>query len=242
MLKRLCLLCFAAVLGVSVVQANVQKDPYHVVADTTQELLKVIEEAKDYIEQDEQRFTTEILRIMDEVVDFQSFARGVMGDYGSSSAYRRLKTEAERKAFRERVFRFTDTFREGLINTYAKGLLAFNGNRIEVLPELTIARGGVAEEVSIDDLQPGQLKGMVSVRQYIYGERPKPYEIIYSLSQNKTGAWKLRNVIIEGLNLGKIYQNQFVAAANTENGDIDKVIDNWSVTPQEVIEQQAFTD
>ncbi len=126
-----------------------------------------------------------------------------------------------------------------MINTYSKGLLAFNGNRIEVLPELIISEGGKATEVSFKDIKPGQLQGTVSVKQHIYGERTKPYELIYSLSQNKSGSWKLRNVIIEGLNLGQIYQNQFVAAAKAENGDIDKVIDNWTVTPKEVMEQQA---
>ncbi|MBD2859710.1 ABC transporter substrate-binding protein [Spongiibacter sp. KMU-158] len=242
MFKKWCFVLFSVLLGASLASANVAKGPYQVVADTTQELLQVIEEAKGYIDEDEPRFTREILRIMNEVVDFQSFARGVMGDYGSSTAYRQLQTEEERKAFRDRVFKFTDTFRDGLINTYSKGLLAFNGNRIEVQPELIVTEGGKATEVSFKDAKPEQLKGTVSVRQYIYGERSKPYEIVYSLSQGKGGEWKLRNVIIEGLNLGQIYQNQFLAAAKTEGGDIDKVIENWTVTPQEVMEQQASAE
>jgi len=49
----------------------------------------------------------------------------------------------------------------------------------------------------------------------------------------------LRNVIIEGLNLGLIYQNQFTTAVATYDGDIDKVIDNWTVAPREVMEQAA---
>jgi phospholipid transport system substrate-binding protein len=46
-------------------------------------------------------------------------------------------------------------------------------------------------------------------------------------------------VVIEGLNLGRIYQNQFDAAVKQYNGDIDKVIANWTVAPQAVMEEQA---
>ncbi|MBW2940239.1 MlaC/ttg2D family ABC transporter substrate-binding protein [Zhongshania aquimaris] len=199
------------------------KGPYEVVADTTQELVKVIEDARGYIDTDPQRFTNEVRRIMDEVVDFQSFARGIMGKYGSRGYYESLKTEAERAQFRERVIRFTDSFKDGLINTYSKGLLGFNGNRIEVLP--------LADDVD--------LSGSVGVRQDIYGERAKPYQVVYTLRQGSDGVWKLRNVIIEGLNLGRIYQNQFNAAVKQYNGDIDKVIANWTVAPQEVMEKAA---
>ncbi len=94
MFKRLMLVLCTLFLGMSFASANAAKGPYQVVADTTEELLKVIEEAKGYYKEDEQRFTNEILRIMDEVVYFQSFARGVMGDFGSSTAYRQLQTEA----------------------------------------------------------------------------------------------------------------------------------------------------
>lgn len=199
------------------------KGPYEVVADTTQELVKVIEDARSYIDEEPQRFNEEVRRIMDDVVDFQSFARGIMGKYGSRGYYESLKTEAERAQFRERVIRFTDSFKDGLINTYSKGLLSFNGNRIEVLP--------LADDVD--------LSGSVGVRQDIYGERSKPYQVIYTLRQDSSGAWKLRNVIIEGLNLGRIYQNQFSAAVKQYSGDIDKVIDNWTVAPQEVMEKAA---
>jgi phospholipid transport system substrate-binding protein len=199
------------------------KGPYEVVAETTRGLVKVIEGARSYIDKDPQRFNDEVRRIMDDVVDFQSFARGIMGKYGSRGYYESLKTEAERAQFRERVIRFTGSFKDGLINTYSKGLLGFNGNRIEVLP--------LASDVD--------LSGSVGVRQDIYGDRAKPYSVIYTLRQGSDGNWKLRNVIIEGLNLGRIYQNQFNAAVQQYDGDIDQVINNWTVAPQEVMEKAA---
>ncbi|RNL61617.1 MlaC/ttg2D family ABC transporter substrate-binding protein [Zhongshania marina] len=222
MFKKIAMTVFI-VFGMFSQSFAADKGPYEVVADTTQELVKVIEDARSYIDEEPQRFNEEVRRIMDDVVDFQSFARGIMGKYGSRGYYESLKTEAERAQFRERVIRFTDSFKDGLINTYSKGLLSFNGNRIEVLP--------LADDVD--------LSGSVGVRQDIYGERSKPYQVIYTLRQDSSGAWKLRNVIIEGLNLGRIYQNQFSAAVKQYSGDIDKVIDNWTVAPQEVMEKAA---
>lgn len=222
MFKKIAITVFM-VFGLFSQSFAADKGPHEVVANTTKELVKVIEDARSYIDKDPQRFNDEVRRIMDDVVDFQSFARGIMGKYGSRGYYESLKTEAERAQFRERVIRFTSSFKDGLINTYSKGLLGFNGNRIEVLP--------LASDVD--------LSGSVGVRQDIYGDRAKPYQVIYTLRQGSGGDWKLRNVIIEGLNLGRIYQNQFNAAVQQYNGDIDQVINNWTVAPQEVMEKAA---
>lgn len=223
MLKKIMMaLCVLAMTTTAAAQENAP-GPHEVVAQTTQELMKVIEEARDYVAEDPQRFNNEVRRIMDEVVDFQSFARGVMGKYGSRAYYQSLKTQDERATFRNNVIRFTQNFKDGLINTYAKGLLGFNGNKIEVLPLPADA----------------DLSGSVGVRQHIFGERAEPYEVVYTLRRDSEGKWKLRNVIIEGLNLGMIYQNQFSTAVAAHNGDIDKVIDNWTVAPREVMEKAA---
>lgn len=227
MIKRILLAATMMVLGLSLSAQAEEMDkkpgPYEVVAGTTEELVKEIEAAREYYDEDPERFNQRVREMLDAVVDFQSFARGVMGRYGSRAYYQSLQSEEAKARFRDRVIRFTESFKDGLINTYAKGLLAFNGNRIEVLP--------LAEDAD--------LSGSVGVRQHIYGDRPKPYEVVYTLRKDSNGEWKLRNVIIEGLNLGRIYQNQFNAAVRTHDGDIDKVIDNWTVAPQEVMEQQA---
>ena len=223
MFKQMLLALGLVVFAGAVSAADAQRGPHEVVAGTTQELMKVIEEAREYVAEDPQRFNDEVRRIMDEVVDFQSFARGVMGKYGSRAYYQSLRTKEEREQFRDNVIRFTKNFKDGLINTYAKGLLGFNGNKIEVLPLPADA----------------DLSGSVGVRQHIYGERAEPYEVVYTLRRGRDGNWMLRNVIIEGLNLGLIYQNQFTTAVATYDGDIDQVIDNWTVAPREVMEQAA---
>ena len=37
----------------------------------------------------------------------------------------------------------------------------------------------------------------------------------------------LRNMIIDNINLGELYQKQFAAAMKKHNGDFAKVVDNW---------------
>lgn len=192
-------------------------EPYQIVQHTTEQVLAIVHNAKGYYDQDPGRFNRQIATVMDKVVDFDAFARGVMGPYASVRRYRALQTDAERSEFRARIQRFSDTFKQGLIQTYAKGLLKFEGQRIETLPP---RRG--------DDVD----SGYVSVVQNIYGAAAKPYVVQYSMRRNRDGAWKLRNVIIEGINLGKTYRNQFAEAADRYHGDLDEVVAHWQVEPR----------
>lgn len=192
-----------------------EQDPYKVVQQTTERVIAIINDGKHYYEKDPDRFNAQVQAAMDEAVDFDGFARGVMGPYASAQRYQALKTEEEKAAFRDQVRRFTETFKRGLVETYAKGLLKFNGQRIETLPP-----------------RPGQSSGdSVSVVQNIYGSADKPYVVQYTLRKDRDGGWRVRNVMIEGINLGQTYRNQFAAAAEQNRGDIDKVIATWHVEP-----------
>lgn len=199
---------------------------HQVVENTTDRVMAIITEAQQYFDDDPERFYGEIEKVLDDVVDFDSFARGVMGKYASKRMYMTLSTDAEKQAFVARMRRFSDTFRNGLVRTYAKGLLAFNGNRVEVVPPTEKPVRGES----------------VTVVQHIYGEAEKPYVVHYKLRQDREGHWKLRNVTIEAINLGKVYQSQFASAAKLYDGDIDKVIDNWSVDPTATAEAEGDED
>jgi len=72
------------------------------------------------------------------------------------------------------------------------------------------------------------------VRQLVYSDRAQPYVVYYQMGRDSSGAWKLRNVIIESVNLGEIYRDQFQAAARDEDGDLDRVISNWTTVEVDV--------
>ena len=187
--------------------------PQQIIKNTTDRVTAIIEESKSYYDSDPQRYFTEIGLVLGKVVDFDSFSRGVMGKYASKKEYNKLPTAEQKAAYRARMDRFSKVFRTALIETYGKGLLAFTGNKIEVL----------------DDVQPDPESGSVTVVQHIYSESEQPYVVLYKMRQDQSGDWKLRNVTIEGVNLGKVYQRQFASAVKQYNGDVDQVIDNWVV-------------
>lgn len=192
-------------------------EPYQLVQQTTEQVLAIIRDGKSYYDKDPAKFNRQVETVLNKVVDFDAFARGVMGPYAGQQRYQTLKTEQEKTVFRARIQSFSDTFKQGLIETYAKGLLKFDGQKIETLPP----RKG-------DDVASGN----VAVLQNIYGAADKPYVIQYTMKRNREGIWKLQNVIIEGINLGQTYRSQFAAAADQHRGDLDKVIATWHVEPQ----------
>jgi phospholipid transport system substrate-binding protein len=99
--------------------------------------------------------------------------------------------------------------------------LAFGGSRIEVIPP--------EEGVETDEARQ-------SVRQLIYSDRSQPYEVLYQMGLERSGDWKLRNVIIEDVNLGEIYRDQFLTSAREQDGDLEAVIDTWTIVVVEVDE------
>ena len=220
----LCLLTL--VFATPVLAVDPTQDPYTLVEEATGEVMTVIDNAQDYYEEEPERFYNQISDIMEDVVDFGSFARGVMGPYASKKRYVALDSAAEREQFKQQIREFTEVFKEGLIQTYAKGLLTFNGGKIEVERP---------EDAGLED-------GSVVVTQYITGQDGERHVIHYKLRRYNNGAWKLRNVVIDGINLGLTYRNQFAAAARDYEGDIDRVIANWSVNPDEDLKNGERSD
>jgi phospholipid transport system substrate-binding protein len=206
------------VLGTSLQAAPAaQPTPHALVEQVTERVLAIIEDAKDDEQPDQEQFYREVDAAIDPLVDFDSFARSVMGRYASKRAYDALPDAAAKQAFRARVTRFSRQFRDGLVKTYASGLLSFDGERVVVEPPRA-------------DFDPA-VESNVYVVQRIYGQREQPYVIQYKMRKDRDGAWKLRNVVLEGINLGLTYRNQFAAAVDLYNGDVDKAVDNWTVEP-----------
>jgi len=184
--------------------------PSEVIGEVTTKIMALVGEAPDYFDDDPDRYINAVGKELDSVVDFRGFARGVMGEYASSARYKTLSDEG-RDELRSQLNRFTTVLRDGMVNTYSRGLLAFGSSRIEL---------GETE------VSPGSAR-VASVSQYVYGEDGKIYTVKYQMGQYKDGSWKLRNLIIENINLGEIYRGQFEAAAVAAEGNLDMVIDTW---------------
>ena len=186
-----------------------------VISDVTAQVMTVVAEANTYFDEDPDRYYREIDDALAGLVDWRGFATAVMGDYYSRG---RAMDQAGRANLQRQRDDFARTLREGLIRSYAKGLLAFGGAKMEVQ--------GV-------EASP-QSARVASVTQLVYGEAERVYTIRYQMGQYKDGAWRLRNLIIETINLGEIYRNQFSALARDADDDLDSVIAQWN---EAVIEQ-----
>ena len=185
-------------------------DPRTTVALATTQIMKIVRDASSYYNEDPEKYYMAIENELDTFVDFRGFARGVMGKYATGSRYRALNKD-EKKELRAQLDKFTKVIRESLVRTYSKGLLAFGGSRIELDPGVS---GAVTESAA-------------SVKQLIYGENTEPYVVVYQMRKMNDKSWKLRNMIVEGVNLGKIFRNQFETSVNQFDGDLDQAILNW---------------
>ena len=45
--------------------------------------------------------------------------------------------------------------------------------------------------------------------------------------RNKEGEWKIINIVVNGVNLGLTFRNQFYSLSIKRNADIDLVIEEW---------------
>jgi phospholipid transport system substrate-binding protein len=189
---------------------------YDVVQDTTDRVMALVKEANGYADDDPERYFRALQTVLDDVVDYGYFSRSVMGPYATSQRYRSLSPEGKEE-LREQVERFTEVMRSGLVRTYGKGLLAFGGSRVEIKRPDTPAPDSDRAEVT----------------QLIYSDAPEPYIIEYQMRRDKDGKWRLRNLIVETVNLGIIYRNQFQAAARDAEGDLNYVIDHWTAPSDE---------
>lgn len=180
-------------------QANAQVDePQDIVRTSIDKVMLSIETNRDTFEQDPTILTNEMVVILSPVVAFDSIATAVMGKY-------------KNEATDEQKERFAKTFRETMVKLYAKALIAFESKSIEVL------------EPSLADVSPKKAK----ITSHVTAEDGTVYKVIYSMRKNKEGQWQARNMIVDGINLGLTYLNQFDSAMNRYEHDIEKVINSW---------------
>lgn len=123
---------------------------------------------------------------------------------GVMAKYYRRASEEQRK-------RFVDKFRNSLVRTYADALVGFDNQKVEVVEPRKPSEGDRA-----------------SVEVKIHGSDGKIYPVDYTMIREE-GKWKLRNLVVNGINLGLQFRSQFSAYMQKYNGDMEKVIKNWDV-------------
>lgn len=105
--------------------------------------------------------------------------------------------------------RFEENFKRSLMQFYGNALLEYDNQSIRVLP----AKAEGADRASVG-MEVRDSKGTV-------------YPVSYTMVQ-LDGQWKLRNVIINGINVGKLFRDQFADSMQRNGNDLDRTIDGWA--------------
>ena len=184
--------------GQSVSVQDIQEKGAHaVVTDVTEQVISVIQSNKATLANQPAVYFKKVDEVLEPVVAFDYIAKIVMSKYYKSA------TKQQREAF-------AAAFRSGMVETIAKGMANYADSAITVRqPE-----GGVSQERKIEVLQ--DVKGADG-----------NHVVSYTMAKNKAGQWKLINVVLNGVNLGKSFRDQYAQAMRQSNNQYSVVAANW---------------
>jgi len=120
-----------------------------------------------------------------------------------------MTVKYSRKATPEQMQRFQENFKRSLMQFYGNALLEYNN------------QGIVVDPAKADDGK------RASVGMKVTGNNGAVYPVQYTL-ENLGGEWKVRNVIVNGINIGKLFRDQFADAMQRNGNNLDKTIDGWA--------------
>lgn len=170
---------------------------HETVERVTEELFADLNANRDQYRQEPQAFYAAMDRLIGQYVDVEGVSRSVM------------TVRYSRRATPEQMQRFQANFKQSLMQFYGNALLEYDNRGVRVLPgqvEDGAERAEVRMEVSGTD-------GVI---------HPVSYTMVLI-----GGEWRLRNVIVEGINLGKLFRDQFAEAMQRNRNNLDAVIDGW---------------
>ena len=180
------------------VQAAPERSPDELIRQSVETLTGQIEGRRDHFANNMDELEALVDDSLDEIADFRYIGASVMGRYFANA------TPQQRS-------RFVETFRQTLIDTYAKGLVTFDYRDLRVL----------------DTQRAQRHEDQASVDMEVVAEDGTVYPVSYSLRLSG-GEWRVVNVIVNGINLGLTFRNQFDQAMRDNARDYDAVIDGWS--------------
>lgn len=162
-----------------------------------EDIVLVVRAKQGIYEENPEEFIKAISFALQPLVDFKRISRNVMGRY-------------YKDANKEQIEKFNKVFKASLLETYSKTLAEFKDEEILVSSEVKKSPKGNREKVSLQIVTS-----------------TKVYPAIYDMYLNKQGQWKLINIVINGVNLGLTFRNQFYSLMEKEGNNLDVVIERW---------------
>ncbi len=160
-------------------------------------IIEIIQTKNQLFLEDPDLFTKEISNAFAPIVDFERISRNVMGKYS------KLATDLQQEEF-------SRAFENSLLDTYASTLVEFKDEKINVIPPKKPSKISDKARVNIEIVTSSDT-----------------YTGRYTMYLDAAGKWKIINIEINGMNLGKIFRNQFYSLMEKNDEDINLVIQKW---------------
>ena len=175
-----------------------ESNPHKFIDSQAQEMVSIIINNQKLFVEDPELFKDKISMIFEPMVDFRRVGASVMG-----KKYYLASSKSQR-------LEFIQAFKNSLLDTYTSTLAQWGDQRIvTVFPE-------VNEYKKTEDVQQNLITAS------------NIYPITYKVRKNKSGDWLIINIIVNGVNLGLTFRNQFQALAKEHDENINEIIKHWT--------------
>tara|TARA_Y100000768_G_scaffold30094_1_gene19962 strand:+ start:788 stop:1402 length:615 start_codon:yes stop_codon:yes gene_type:complete len=175
-----------------------ESNPHKFIDSQAQEMVSIIINNQELFIEDPELFKDKISMVFEPMVDFRRVGASVMG-----KKYYLASSQSQR-------LEFIQAFKNSLLDTYTSTLAQWGDQKIvTVFPE-------VSEFKKTEDVQQNLITAS------------NIYPITYKVRKNKDGDWLIINIIVNGVNLGLTFRNQFQALAKEHNENIDEIIKHWT--------------
>ena len=170
-----------------------------------QYFLTLIKEEGSDYENEPEKFKTKLKNIWEPMVDVTTVSRLILAKAYDSA------TKSQIELFEERTKKL-------LLDTYVTTLLEFEDYEIETNEEIKVNRKTYEVEI-----------------QFLSDTSSWTGKTKFTLYRNKSGELKIVNIIIDGINLGLTFRNQFKDILEENDLDLDRAISEWK--PLNITEQ-----
>ena len=187
-------------IGIMCLHSNAvsASNPHKFIDLQAQKMVSIIRNNQELYSNDPELFKDKINLVFEPMVDFRRVGASVMG-----KKYYLAASAAQR-------LQFIQSFKTSLLDTYSSTLAQWGDQKIvTIFPEESVYK-------RTEDVQQNLITAS------------NIYPITYKVRKDKNGNWLIINIIVNGVNLGLTFRNQFQALAQEHNENIDEIIKHWT--------------
>lgn len=201
--------CFFLLLPINAFAAEEEQqtieDAFNLIEQTAEKTVQTALSAKQYYEQDPDRYYRLIDDTLTEITNFDALSLGIM-----RSALT-LDRRDGKYVSPQQITAFKRIIHQTIAKTYGNALFFFCCKRTEVMYAKKAKKSAK----------------YINIVQHIYGGPTEPNVIIYNMHRNELGRWRVHNFEIQGVNIGKEYKRKFDRLYRKHNKDMELILANW---------------